>query len=223
MGDVAVSLGDAKIGQDLIDPICKVYDEVFSAPPFSWRDEESLLHRARLSHLLDVPSFGIATAMLGEGVGGQAVEKSGSGCLVGFAYGFTLPPDTRWWDGLSGDVDVDTAREWPGRTFQLFDFAVLAPFRCRGIGKALHDLLLASRTEERATLATEPSNVETKRTYERWRWRMVGQAAGGPTDSAPLFDCYLRDGLDDLRLAHRSLREAKGDHLLEHGTDLRES
>jgi GNAT superfamily N-acetyltransferase len=186
--DVAISLADAARGRELIDPICKVYDEVFSAPPFFWRDDESDLHRERLTSLLDDPTFGLATA---------TVDSE----LVGFAYGFTIPVETQRWQRLKGDVDPETAREWPGRTFLLFDYAVRKPFRARGIGKALHDLLLSSRPEQRATLTVQPTAVDTKRLYERWGWRMVGQMEGGPTAAAPLFDCYLRDSLTDLRPA----------------------
>lgn len=186
--DVAISLADAARGRELVDSICKVYGEVFSAPPFFWRDDESQLHRERLMSLLDDPTFGLATATLADE-------------LVGFAYGFTIPVDTQRWRRLTGEVDPETAREWPGRTFLLFDYAVRAPFRGRGIGKALHDLLLSSRSEERATLAVQPTALETKRIYERWGWRMVGQLEGGSPAAAPLFDCYLRDSLADLHRA----------------------
>jgi hypothetical protein len=114
--DVRIALESAERGRELIDPICKVYDEVFSAPPFFWRDDESDLHRERLAGLLDDESFGLATAI-------------GTDGLVGFAYGFTIPANTQRWTRLRGDVDSETAREWPGRTFLLFDYAVLRPFR----------------------------------------------------------------------------------------------
>ncbi|NUT34373.1 MAG: GNAT family N-acetyltransferase [Hamadaea sp.] len=192
MDDVAISLADAARGRRLIDPICTVYDEVFSTPPFFWRNDESQLHRERLTSLLDDPTFGLATA---------TSTATADGELVGFAYGFTVPVDTQRWQRLKGEVDPETAREWPGRTFLLFDYAVRAPFRGRGIGKALHDLLLSSRSEDRATLTVQPAAVDTKRIYEQWGWRMVGQIEGGSTAAAPLFDCYLRDSLADLRRA----------------------
>jgi len=184
--DVRIALESAERGRELIDQICLVYDEVFSAPPFYWRDDESDLHRQRLESLLHGETFGLATAMSRKG-------------LVGFAYGFTLAADTQRWTRLRGEVDEETTCEWPGRTFLLFDYAVLSENRGRGIGKALHDLLLSSRTEERATLTVQPTAVDTKRLYERWGWRMVGQMEGGPNAAAPLFDCYVRDRLDDLR------------------------
>jgi GNAT superfamily N-acetyltransferase len=70
--------------------------------------------------------------------------------LIGFAYGITLPPDTGWWSGLPDDVPDDITTESPGGTFALIDFAVHEDWRGKGIGRQLHDRLLASRHEERA-------------------------------------------------------------------------
>lgn len=71
--------------------------------------------------------------------------------------------------------------------------------RGRGLGRRLHDALLGSRDEERATLTVQPTAVDTKAIYEHWGWWQVGQVEGGPTAPAPVFDVYLRDTLDDLR------------------------
>jgi ribosomal protein S18 acetylase RimI-like enzyme len=183
---VRLEVGTATLARPLLEPICTLYDEVFSAPPFFWREDESQLHRERLTSLLDDPSFGIAVAWVGD-------------VLVGFAYGFTLAADTKRWMYLTEPLPTQEAVEWPGRTFVLFDYAVRAAYRGRGVGRALHDRLLGSRSEERATLTVQPTAVDTKRLYERWGWRCVGQMEGGPMAAAPMFDVYGRDRLDDLR------------------------
>ena len=163
---------------------------VFSAAPFHWRSDESQLHRDRLERLLDDPTFGATLARSGD-------------LLVGFAYGFTLAPTTTWWSGLTPPPSRAVTIERPGRTFILFDFAVRSPFRGNGVGRRLHDLLLGSRTEQRATLATQPTAVDTKKIYEHWGWHMIGQADGDALATAPLFDIYLRDQIDDLRVSDR--------------------
>lgn len=183
---VRIELGSAELAQPLVDQIGELYDEVFSVPPYFWREDESELHRERLRRLLEDPSFGIVVAWAGDE-------------LVGFAYGFTVPPDTKRWSNLTEPAPAELTEERPGRTFLLFDFAVRATYRGKGIGRTLHDALLGSRNEERASLSVEPPAVDTKQIYERWGWRKVAQSRGGPTAAAPVFDVYVRDSLDDLR------------------------
>lgn len=86
--DVRVELGGGALARALLGPLCELYDEVFSAPPFFWRDDESQLHRERLLGLLDDSSFGIAVAQ-------------GGGELVGFAYGFSFSRSPWLWCAAS--------------------------------------------------------------------------------------------------------------------------
>jgi hypothetical protein len=181
---VQFDLGGAGLAVEWFDAICSVYDEVFSVAPFFWLDDESELHRGRLLRLLDDPTFGIVVAYRGDQ-------------LVGFAYGMAVPGDSTRWSRIHADLDEGSAREWPGRTFMLFDYAVRAEAWGQGVGRVLHDRLLSSRPEERATLAVQPTAVDTKRIYERLGWRMVGTVDGGPGAAAPSFDVYLRDSLPD--------------------------
>jgi GNAT superfamily N-acetyltransferase len=183
---VHIDLGGAGLARPLVGRIGELYREVFSVPPYFWKPDEAQLHRERLLRLLDDPTFGIAVAWAGSE-------------LVGFAYGFTVPPDTKRWSNLTEPAPAELTEEWSGRTFLLFDFAVRAAYRGQGVGRALHDALLGSRTEERASLSVEPPAIETKAIYEHWGWRKVAQSRGGPAAAAPVFDVYLRDSLDDLR------------------------
>jgi len=186
---IHIQVGGASLAVPVVEPICQLYDAVFSQPPFFWRDDEPQLHRDRLQRLLQDPTFGLALAWQDRR-------------LVGFAYGFTLPADTTRWTALTEPVAPEIAAEWPGRTFVLFDFAVEAGGRGRGTGKRLHDGLLGARHEERTTLTVQPVAVETKAIYERWQWYQVGQIEGGPTGAAPVFDVYLRPTLEDLHRTH---------------------
>jgi GNAT superfamily N-acetyltransferase len=177
---VQFELGGAGLARDLLDPICRLYDDVFSVPPFFWPDDESQLHRDRLRDLFGDPSFGIVVA-------------TRDGVLIGFAYGVAVPGGSQRWSWIRGTVDADTAREWPGRTFLLFDYAVTATARGQGIGRSLHDRLLGSRSEERATLTVQPTAMDTKRLYEGWGWKLVGAVDGGPGSAGPDFEAYILD------------------------------
>ncbi|WP_433064861.1 N-acetyltransferase family protein [Dactylosporangium sp. CS-033363] len=182
---MGLTAGGAELALRLLEPICELYDTVFSEPQFVWRAEESGLHRERLVELTNDPTFGIVVAEL-------------DGALLGFAYGYTLPHTTTRWSRLIGTLPPETSAEWPGRTFVLFDYAVAAAHRGSRIGRALHHRLLAGRTEQRATLTVQPSALATQQIYVHWGWRKIGQLEGGDDSAAPVFDVYLRDSLADL-------------------------
>jgi ribosomal protein S18 acetylase RimI-like enzyme len=164
--------------EKLFEPICTLYDQVFSQPPFRWTDEESQHHREMLSSLRTEPTFGIATA-------------EADGQLVGFAYGYQLPPDTRWWQNFLEPVPGDLAREWPGRTFALIDLAVDQPWRGQGLGRNLTEMLLASRAEQRATLSVQPTAADTQAFYLHLGWHKVGRKQMPPGVVSPFFDVYV--------------------------------
>ncbi|WP_430789143.1 hypothetical protein [Actinoplanes sp. G11-F43] len=48
LDEITIDVGHAELAAAHLDAICTVYDEVFSRPPFFWRDDESVLHRERL-------------------------------------------------------------------------------------------------------------------------------------------------------------------------------
>ncbi len=126
---------------------------------------------------MDGRGFGVATASAGDE-------------LVGFAYGHRLPPTTRWWQGFLEPVPAELATEYDGRTFAIIDVAVRPGWRRQGIGRRLLDTLLASRSEERATLAVQPWAEESHIFYKRLGWHYVGRLPGVAGESAPFFDIY---------------------------------
>jgi ribosomal protein S18 acetylase RimI-like enzyme len=176
--DVRVQLGSAAAAEALFEPICTLYDRVFSQPPFRWTDEESEHHRELLTKLKDDASFGIVTAEAGEQ-------------LVGFGYGFQLRPDTGWWQDFVEPLPAGVADEWPGRTFALIDLAVDEARRGKGLGRQLTDTLLAGRREERATLSVQPTASDAQAFYVHLGWRKVGRKQMPPGIVSPFFDVYV--------------------------------
>lgn len=176
--DVVVQLGDAAMAEALFEPICLLYDQVFSRPPFLWTDAESQHHQELLASLMKEPSFGIVTA--------QA-----SGQLVGFAYGYALRPDTGWWQDYLEPLPDELVQERPARTFALIDLAVDEAWRGQGLGRELTETLLASRLEERATLSVQPTAIDTQDFYVHLGWQKVGRKQMPPGVVSPLFDVYV--------------------------------
>lgn len=162
----------------LADVVSGLYQAVFSLSPFSGDDAEFANQRSYYQAMTERPGFRLTTARAG--------DKH-----VGFGYGFLLPADTRWWSGLAAPVGEEFAREDGTRTFVLIDYGVLPPWRGRGVGRAIHDELLAGSGARRATLSVQPKAVRTQEIYRRWGWRNVSVKKMDPPVPAPVFDILL--------------------------------
>ncbi len=102
-------------------------------------------------------------------------EARHGGYLVGYASGMPLRPSTSWWQNLTAQLPTEVTVEHPGRTFALLDLLVRAPWRRQGIGQALHDLILANRAEERATVAVVPAAAPAQGAFRKWGWRKIAR------------------------------------------------
>jgi ribosomal protein S18 acetylase RimI-like enzyme len=105
-------------------------------------------------------------------------EARHGGYLVGYAFGMPLRPSTSWWRYLTTPLPDEVTAEHPGRTFALAELAVRASWRRQGIGRALHDLILANRPEERATLTVPPAATPAQNAFRNWGWRRVARTRG---------------------------------------------
>lgn len=176
--DITVQLGTAAMARKRIVPICQLYQAVFSQPPFNRTAEQYAQQRQQLEQLLKNPSFGISLAW-------------SEGELIGFLYGYTLPPNTHWWKGFLTSVDPDVLKEHDGRTFALIYLAVAYEWRRQGIGRRLVETLLAHRAEERATVSAIPNAKATQAFYRSLGWHYVGRQQGVPGEVSSLFDTYI--------------------------------
>lgn len=102
-------------------------------------------------------------------------EARHGGYLVGYAAGMPLRSSTSWWRELTTPLPPDLTAENPGRTFALTELEVRASWRRQGVGRQLHDLILADRTEERATVTVAPSAVAAQAAFRSWGWRKVAR------------------------------------------------
>src|ERR1700721_757796 len=89
------------------------------------------------------------------------------------------PPYGRTEDAAQFAGRFRVQRRQPG--FALTDLLVRASWRRQGIGATLHDLILAGRPEERATLTVLPAAIPAQNAFGQWGWRKVaGTRDGGP-------------------------------------------
>jgi ribosomal protein S18 acetylase RimI-like enzyme len=117
-------------------------------------------------------------------------EARHGGYLVGYAFGMPLRPSTSWWRQLTTPLPDEITAEHPGRTFALVELLVRASWRRQGIAQALHDLILANRTEERATLTVRPTATPAQRAFRKWGWRKVARTRDAEPGS-PVSDVFV--------------------------------
>lgn len=112
---------------------------------------------------------------------------------VGQTWGWPLQEAdaTRgWWSGLLNPPEPGFTDEDGTRTFALSEIMVHHKRTGQGIAHAMHNELLSTRLEKRATLLVEPDNTSAYRAYERWGWRKVNQLRPGWPD-APVWDVLI--------------------------------
>jgi GNAT superfamily N-acetyltransferase len=158
--------------------LAALHAEVYADPPYLRRDDAAEFP-GRFRVQRRQPGFALAVA----GHGGYP---------VGYAAGMPLRPSTSWWRDLTTPLPDEVTAEHPGRTFALVELLVRASWRRQGIGRALHDLLLTGRSEERATAVVLPAAAAAQRAFQDWGWRKIARtrdpAAGSPS---PVADVLL--------------------------------
>jgi GNAT superfamily N-acetyltransferase len=137
-----------------------LHAEVYADPPYEGDDEGMFADRFRVQRRQ--PGFVLAEARRG-------------GFLIGYAAGMPLRPSTSWWRDLTTPLPEDVTVEYPGRTFALTELLVRASWRRQGVGRTLHDLILQSRREERATLTVLPAAASAQSAFHHWGWRKVAR------------------------------------------------
>jgi GNAT superfamily N-acetyltransferase len=167
---------DAHAAQAELDSLVAVYLEVYPTNGDGFHSESR--YRRQITGHMTTPGWKLVTATLG-------------GETAGYAYGFPLPASTRWWSGLLTSVPSGFADEDGHRTFAISEVLVRSLWRRQGIARALHDELLADRTEDRATLLVEPDNNPAQMAYARWGWQKVAQLRPS-WENAPIFDVLVR-------------------------------
>jgi GNAT superfamily N-acetyltransferase len=144
--------------------------EVYSGQLFSPETSRGRL-ADRLAVLCRQPGFALAVARSG-------------GYLVGWAAGIPLRPSTSWWQDLTAPLPDQVTAEPAGRTFALVELLVRPAWRRQGIGRSLHDLILVSRREERATAAVPLAAGPAQTAFQTWGWRKIARTRDPAPGSA---------------------------------------
>ena len=161
------------------DELTTLYREVYAEPPYEWGAEHSEL-------------FGGRFAGQRQDAGFSLVEARWDAELVAFGFGVTLAPTTPWWQHLVTPLPDEVTREHIGRTFALVELLVRRPWRRKHVAETIHNRLILSRSEERATLTVLPAAAAAHAAYAKWGWRAVAQKRN-PLPGSPVFDVLIRE------------------------------
>ncbi|MBO0802827.1 MAG: hypothetical protein J2P25_07100 [Nocardiopsaceae bacterium] len=156
--------------------ICAAYADAYGVRA---DDRKVSAFRNRLARAVKRPGFEVALAGRGPDV-------------AGFAFGYPLPgDDTYWWAGLRPEPPEGFTAETGSRTFVLAEIEVRKEHQGGGVGRQLHDLLLGSRHEQRATLAVNPGAETPHEIYQHWGWSLAGQVPGSSGDYFDAYDLFV--------------------------------
>ncbi|MBO2451653.1 GNAT family N-acetyltransferase [Actinomadura barringtoniae] len=165
--------------------LTELYVKTYAEPPYNGGGvyTEDGFH-TRNQRQFRSPGFSLITA------------RSSEGDLVGFAFGFTMGPG-RWWGGATEPDGPVMGQD----KFALIELVVDAAHRGQGLGRRMHDEILANRPERYSTLCAHPGAQPARDAYDRWGWVKAG-TVGLADDQADVMVLDLKkDGRQPVEIA----------------------
>jgi ribosomal protein S18 acetylase RimI-like enzyme len=178
MDDVTLQHHDSTQAREVAGDLAAAYRMAYIGTP----QEDDPFYSAerfveRFNGYTSAPGFELVTARIADE-------------LVGYVFGYALPPSARWWAGLLDPVPDEFTDETGTRTFALNELHVREAWRGRGIASRLHAELLDHRPEDRATILVRPDNP-ARATYLHWGYQLVGRLQ--PYADSPIYDALILD------------------------------
>ncbi|MCK8431837.1 GNAT family N-acetyltransferase [Streptomyces sp. NPDC058676] len=170
---------DAKSAKGITSELVDVYAHVYDVPPYigdPFFSADSF--RERLEAAYDTPGFETVTAWQ-------------DGQIIGYVHGATLPADKPWWTSLGNRRPNDlVVLADAGGIFWLRELMVLPEFQNKGLGRQIHDTVIAGRAETATALTCIVDNQPAHDAYLRWGYTIMGQIKHAP--ESPVYDAmYL--------------------------------
>ncbi|MEU6628491.1 GNAT family N-acetyltransferase [Streptomyces parvus] len=183
---LTLTLRTGRSAEEIVDELVSVYAEVYGVPPYAADPFFSVeTFEDRLTAAFEMEGFSLLTARLDDGQ------------LVGYVHGVTLPPERAWWVSIADALPAEVKKAADvGEVFWLRELMVLPQATNQGIGKALHDAMVASRAEPWTTLTCIVDNEPARSAYPRWGYEVI-DATIKHADESPTYDpMILRPATD---------------------------
>jgi ribosomal protein S18 acetylase RimI-like enzyme len=102
------------------------------------------------------------------------VEEDAEGRLAGLTYGYFGEPGQWWHDRVAAAMSGEQREHWlaPGH-FELVELVVRPDLRGRGLGRRLHDAVLAGFDDRPALLSTDVDNERALTLYRSSGWETL--------------------------------------------------
>ncbi|MFF7733509.1 GNAT family N-acetyltransferase [Streptomyces sp. NPDC007984] len=181
MADIDLALqhygGDA--AKAIADELIDTYAEIYNVPPYADDPFFSVASYAdRLHAAFTMTGFETVTARL-------------NGQLIGYVHGVTLPADKPWWTSLGDARPADAqAAAKAEEIFWLRELMVRPAHSNHGVGRRLHDAVIAGRRDQPWTALTcIIDNEPAHGAYLRWGYQIMGRIKHAP--ESPVYDAML--------------------------------
>ncbi|WP_051812144.1 GNAT family N-acetyltransferase [Kitasatospora sp. MBT63] len=163
MNDLELRHYRGTAAKEVLDELVAVYTVVYDVPPYIGDPFFSVESFAeRLQGALEMNGFETVTARL-------------AGEMVGLVHGVTLPADRAWWTSLGEARPAEAlAAAEAGQVFWLRELMVLPKYTGQGIGRRLHDEVVAGREEPWTALTCIFDNEPARSAYPRWGYEVIG-------------------------------------------------
>lgn len=93
--------------------------------------------------------------------------------VVGFVYGYTNLPGQWWYDQITRELERRNLSLQLHGSFAFTELGVAQPWRGRGIGRRLHDTVLAHLPHPYAVLSTQCENQPALALYRHCGWETL--------------------------------------------------
>jgi GNAT superfamily N-acetyltransferase len=162
-----VRLDDCE-AKSLRGDVVEIYRSTFTAPPFNDSEREVGWFDEEFGNDVELPEFRCIAARVGDR-------------MIGFAYGFRTFEGEPWndWYGEVLRAVGPHAEDWIRGQFAIGWFALLPAYRGRGLGRRLHDDLIASAPPGRWWLVTHDLDTPARRLYDQRGWVQIGRGPLG--------------------------------------------
>ncbi|WP_030272888.1 GNAT family N-acetyltransferase [Streptomyces sp. NRRL B-24484] len=165
--------------KQLIDDLVAVYAEVYDVPPYAGDPFFAVeTYEERLLAAIEMDGFETVTATAPDGT------------ILGYVHGVTLPADRAWWVSL-GDRRPDgiLGAATAGDVFWLRELMVRPAHTNQGLGRRLHDEIIAGRGQSWTTLTCIIDNQPVHDAYVRWGYEIIGRIKHA--EESPVYDAMI--------------------------------